>query len=402
MHHQHPGSPPGQGGPDSRLLGRVCPADPGADSSVARGCGASAARDPADDPRRVPPYTPPVREWAILTVASISAMIGPACFDAPSYEGLACSVEEPCPRGFVCTSGGTCRTRELVLPADGGALEAPAACEVIDPLTHVPRGTGFDVTYHPLGDDGAIDRGTCLRREELPGDTLSFTPSTSAAELGVPRLAATLVGRRTFPGATILALDHAGGLRIVAGGITIYDTFRDGPREAIAFRTYLGGAQSLVFDLAVEGPSPHATVEWLSDCTVDQARLETDWQILYRRALGAPDYLLDRGECLGYEAVPSEALSKRFGQEAPAALLALGITDDFGAELTATRTFDDDTPVSVFHDDGLRLWVDGALIYQRWSGSLTVRTTITVPAGRHQLTAEWFDHLGDAGLELTW
>ena len=55
---------------------------------------------------------------------------------------------------------------------------------------------------------------------------------------------------------------------------------------------------------------------------------------------------------------------------------------------------------SASSDDGLRLWVDGQLVLDNWSGhaSFTYDAEVTLDAGRHDLRVEFFQHVG--GYEL--
>ena len=55
-------------------------------------------------------------------------------------------------------------------------------------------------------------------------------------------------------------------------------------------------------------------------------------------------------------------------------------------------------------DDGVRLWIDGNLIIDRWrdGGSTTYNADVTLTGGRHALRMEYYEHSGDAVAQLAW
>lgn len=55
-------------------------------------------------------------------------------------------------------------------------------------------------------------------------------------------------------------------------------------------------------------------------------------------------------------------------------------------------------------DDGVRLWLDGSLLIDRWYDSAPTLYTAEVylPDGKHSLRMEYYEHTGDALAQLTW
>jgi hypothetical protein len=53
-------------------------------------------------------------------------------------------------------------------------------------------------------------------------------------------------------------------------------------------------------------------------------------------------------------------------------------------------------------DDGIRVWLDGALIIDRWGSKGTSTATRTMTAGAHTVRVEWIERTGSANVRLTW
>ena len=54
-------------------------------------------------------------------------------------------------------------------------------------------------------------------------------------------------------------------------------------------------------------------------------------------------------------------------------------------------------------DDGVRLWVDGALVIDEWRDGLTSHAAdLTLSDGVHRLRVEYYEHEGDALVQLAW
>ena len=73
--------------------------------------------------------------------------------------------------------------------------------------------------------------------------------------------------------------------------------------------------------------------------------------------------------------------------------------DAFSARYEGRVNFDAaDYEFALTGDDGVRLWVDGALVIDRWvnQSATTYRTTRTMSAGVHDLRVEYYEASGQA------
>ena len=63
-----------------------------------------------------------------------------------------------------------------------------------------------------------------------------------------------------------------------------------------------------------------------------------------------------------------------------------------------------DTVFSVTADDGVRLWVDGALLIDKWidQPATTDKATKTLSAGSHQVKVEYYEHQYGAVAKASW
>ncbi len=79
--------------------------------------------------------------------------------------------------------------------------------------------------------------------------------------------------------------------------------------------------------------------------------------------------------------------------------------DHFFARWTGTLAVETEGlyTLTAVADDGVRLWVDGVLVINRWeTGAASDSGSLTLTVGSHNLTVEYFDETGDAALQLLW
>jgi uncharacterized protein YgiM (DUF1202 family) len=81
--------------------------------------------------------------------------------------------------------------------------------------------------------------------------------------------------------------------------------------------------------------------------------------------------------------------------------------DHFSARWSSTFTFAAGTyRFSVGADDGARVAIDGNIIINRWSdavGGFTVNNAdVALGAGSHQIVVDYYDNVGDAGVQFYW
>ncbi|MBA3480604.1 MAG: family 43 glycosylhydrolase, partial [Pirellulales bacterium] len=100
----------------------------------------------------------------------------------------------------------------------------------------------------------------------------------------------------------------------------------------------------------------------------------------------------------------TEAVAFSWGSAAPAAGMgadsfSVRWTGQVEAEFSETYTF------TTIGDDGVRLWIDGQLLVDKWIAQSTQTNsgTISLTAGqRYDVRLEYFDHLGSAAIQLKW
>ena len=98
------------------------------------------------------------------------------------------------------------------------------------------------------------------------------------------------------------------------------------------------------------------------------------------------------------EAAP---LARNWGAGAPA---GAGVrADDFSARWEGTFAFPGGSRTfTATGDNGIRVWLDGALIIDRWTTAGTWQTTRTVSAGNHVVRVDFWEGTGSANAQLSW
>lgn len=102
------------------------------------------------------------------------------------------------------------------------------------------------------------------------------------------------------------------------------------------------------------------------------------------------------GVCAGVEDLAGDGISRDYMSGGPLP----GLTERFGSRYTATRTFQEGVhTLTLDHDDGLRVFIDGALVYERWQDGVQLGVTVRTPhlaAGPHQIAIEHYELQGFA------
>ena len=93
-------------------------------------------------------------------------------------------------------------------------------------------------------------------------------------------------------------------------------------------------------------------------------------------------------------------LDRTFGYGAPPGLPV----DKFSARWTGSFTFPAGTRTfTAAVDDGVRVWLDGVLIIDHWTGApATTRATRTLTAGTHTIRVDYVERLSWASAKVTW
>ena len=98
----------------------------------------------------------------------------------------------------------------------------------------------------------------------------------------------------------------------------------------------------------------------------------------------------------GCEALP---LDRNWGAGGPAGVGS----NNFSARWTGVIPFSGgSTTFTAASDDGIRVWVDGVRLIDRWGGAGTSTATRTLTPGDHVVRVEYFEKTGKAFARLTW
>lgn len=106
--------------------------------------------------------------------------------------------------------------------------------------------------------------------------------------------------------------------------------------------------------------------------------------------------------CLGVEDLPSDRLDRNYQGGGP----ITGMNDRFGTRYTARRTFTRGAHTfTVSYDDGIRIFINGALIFEDWRrGVIVLDETVVTPYldGAYDVLIEHYENSGLARLEVDW
>ncbi len=129
-------------------------------------------------------------------------------------------------------------------------------------------------------------------------------------------------------------------------------------------------------------------VLYATSCPAGQYRAE----YYPNRTLTAPAYTV------WCEAAP---LARWMGSGGPPGT-AVGV-DDFSARWTGTFGFPGGTETfTATHNNGMRVWLDGVAILDRWGVTGTASTTRSVTTGSHAVRVEFWEGTGEATADLRW
>lgn len=101
------------------------------------------------------------------------------------------------------------------------------------------------------------------------------------------------------------------------------------------------------------------------------------------------------------ERCPSAPLKRDWGGGSPAGVL----TDNWSASFVGEFNFEGDTyQFDVASDDGIRIYIDGSMVYDRWIDQGGVLRTFeqNVATGTHTVRVEYYDNLHNASVNVSW
>ncbi len=269
----------------------------------------------------------------------------------------------------------------------------------------VPPDDGFVLNYHPYN-NGQIQTDTCYGEAMFTSAGFTFMGNAPPEVLnaGVTDNWAVIArGRHTLRGMTRFFLSHDDGMRVHVGGQTIYDDWQNGAVRGIPTDHYATGPQDLVIEKYDTVGDAEFSISWAQMCDLVPTNLTNDWFAAYYRVTYIPspeDWVLNRDDCLGTEIRLGANL---FSMAEPPIIQAFGLTQLWGAEYRATRTYATQTDVPIVHDDGLRLYLGNTRVHNQWTAPLVYAPPdppITIPAGTHNIRIEYFQNNGGAQIQF--
>jgi RNase P/RNase MRP subunit p29 len=224
------------------------------------------------------------------------------------------------------------------------------------------------------------------------------------ADVPVDRFSARWTGRPTFAGGdTTFTVKADDGVRLWVDGSLLVDAWKDQAATTYSARVPLtAGAHDVKVEYYESGGNAVVQLSWAgpagsapppspppSSCATGQFAAQYFAGV---DLSGAPVLTRCEASAPGYD----WALGGP-GSGVP--------TDRFSARWTGRPTFaGGDTTFTVRADDGVRLWVDGALVVDAWKDQAATAYTATVPlsAGGHDVKVEYFDSGGNAVVQVSW
>jgi subtilisin len=185
------------------------------------------------------------------------------------------------------------------------------------------------------------------------------------------------------------------GLRFYVDGQLKLDRW-NGPAGANTVDVFVnGGDHEIKLEFREFGGTASASVSWTTPCVENVPA--TSWRGEYfnnDQLAGIPIMVRNDGD---------EFLDFNFGDGSPSSTCGLG-ADFFSARWTRIVVFNAGTwRFTVFGDNGVRLYVDGQLVIDRWSDTVGTNTAdVNLSTGTHQIKLEYFESAGDARVSLSW
>jgi hypothetical protein len=187
------------------------------------------------------------------------------------------------------------------------------------------------------------------------------------------------------------------GVRLFVDGKKLIDQWRDQtPQNHTVDIELSGGPHRVVLEYYENYGSGSVKLSWArAPCTA--VVLSDRWKGEYFGNLalnGKPALVRDDGE---------GQLNFDWGLAGPDSDCGINI-DHFSARWTRTATFGAGVfRFTVTADDGVRIYLDGQLKFDRWVDQMATHTfDVELTAGNHQVTVEYFERWGSAALKLSW
>jgi PA14 domain len=187
------------------------------------------------------------------------------------------------------------------------------------------------------------------------------------------------------------------GVRLSIDGKKIIDQWNDQSRKTYSADIELpGGLHRIVFEFYENSGSAVAKLLWINTpCSATVAADRWKGEYFNNTDLsGKPALVRDDG---------NEYPNFDWGLRGPDSSCGVNI-DNFSARWTRTVTFGDGVyRFTVSADDGVRVYIDGELKFERWIDQATTHTfELQLSAGNHVITLEYFERWGSAFVKLNW
>jgi N-acetylmuramoyl-L-alanine amidase len=180
------------------------------------------------------------------------------------------------------------------------------------------------------------------------------------------------------------------GIRLWVDGKPLLDKWLDqAPTAYRASRSLAAGTHVVRIEYYEAAGGAVAGVEWVQGCLSDQYRAE----YFNNKSLAGTPALVRCDDA---------PISFNWGTGGPGNGLS---ADNFSVRWTGTFDFPDGNYAFwVTGDDGVRLWVDGVLLIDKWllQAPTDYSATRSLPAGNHQVTFEYFESAGGAVARASW
>lgn len=202
----------------------------------------------------------------------------------------------------------------------------------------------------------------------------------------------------TYPAGTYrFKLTADDGVRLIVDGKRLIDEWRDQPAgDFFADVELTEGPHRIALEYYESFGSARVKLSWtIAPCTAVVAAER--WRGEYFNHLelsGKPALVQDEGD---------GRLNFDWGLKSPERSCGV-TTDNFSARWTRTAVFVGGVyRFNIAADDGVRIFIDGQLKFDRWRDQMLTETfDVLFSGGNHQIRVEYFDRWGSAALKFGW
>jgi hypothetical protein len=180
------------------------------------------------------------------------------------------------------------------------------------------------------------------------------------------------------------------GVRVYLDGTLIVDQWKvQAPTTYAAYRQVTAGQHTVTMEYYEQAGGAVAKLSWAKGCQSGQYLS----QYFANKTLTTPAAI---SRC---EATP---INYNWGTGSPGGGIPV---DGFSARWSGTFAFSARTyTFTSTTDDGVRVWVDGALIIDRWLDQAPTQVSVSraMTAGNHTVQVEYYENTGGAVAQFSW